>query len=79
MDMVHELKDAIRQSGYSLRRLGKLTGVQRMSLSRFMDGTRDIHFASAMKVAAFLGYSLCRTEGQPDDVVQEDRNTPASK
>ena len=49
------LRDAITSSGISFLKLEKMTSVSRGSISRFVNGERDLYLASAEKLAAVLG------------------------
>ena len=79
MNIESTLQRAIRESGLSIKRLAELSGVDRCAIIRLMAGSHEIGIWKADRLAAFLGYSLCRTEGQPEDAVQEKHNTTASR
>lgn len=78
MDIEQTLRNAIREAGLPMLRLSKMTGVERMSIVRFIRGDQTITLKNAARIAEVLGYSLCQ-ERQSKDAVQEDRNTTASK
>lgn len=52
------LKKAITESGLSDKRLGELTGVNRLSIGRFMAGTQYLSMAQAEMLAVFFGLEL---------------------
>jgi transcriptional regulator with XRE-family HTH domain len=52
------LRQAIRDSGLALAALERETGVQRMSIGRFMRGERSLRLDKADRLAAFLGLEL---------------------
>ncbi len=49
------LKQAIRKSGLSDRRLGMLTGIHRQSIGRFMAGQTGLRLDQIDKLAEFFG------------------------
>lgn len=55
------LRRAIRESGYSLRKLARLTGVGADRLCRFVRRKRDLSFKAAERVAAIIGAELVLT------------------
>ena len=57
-----QLRQAIRESGMSVYRLAKLSGVPQPVLSRFMNGTRGITLATTSKLASVLGLELRPTK-----------------
>jgi hypothetical protein len=59
------LRRAIRESGASLIALERLTGVERMSISRFLDGRTSLRLDCAEVLAAYFGLAL-RPTGQPE-------------
>jgi transcriptional regulator with XRE-family HTH domain len=56
--MTETLRRAIVASGIPLLQLAQRTGVQRMSLSRFLAGKRSLRLDLADKLAAFFGLEL---------------------
>lgn len=58
LDMGKTLRDAVEASGLSMRRLSILSGVNRISLMRFMAGETDLNLAAASMLADFLGLEL---------------------
>lgn len=52
------LKQAIRDSGYSALGLQTQTGVNRLSIGRFMKGQTDVSLEAAETLAEFLGLEL---------------------
>jgi len=54
------LKRAITESGMSMKALAKAAGVQRMSISRFMDGQRSLRLVAADRLAEYLGLALTK-------------------
>jgi plasmid maintenance system antidote protein VapI len=56
--MTETLKQAIAESGISHRALGKATGIERTSITRFMLGERSLRLDKADKIAAYFGLIL---------------------
>lgn len=52
------LRNAIAECGKSLIALERATGIQRMSLSRFMAGKQSLRLDVADKLAAYFGLEL---------------------
>jgi hypothetical protein len=57
-DVIDQLREAIRNSGQSLYRLGKTSGVGPDRLSRFMRGERDLTGDAVAKICTALGLQL---------------------
>jgi plasmid maintenance system antidote protein VapI len=58
MDTIsHTLRSAIQESGYSIRRLSILTGINRETITRFLRGD-NITIHNADKLAALMGLEL---------------------
>jgi len=55
--MADKLRKAIRASGLSCNKLGRLTGVPHTTISRFLNG-KDMGIQRASKIAAYLGLEL---------------------
>ena len=51
------LRNAIQESGYSIRRLSILTGINRETITRFLRG-ENITIHNADKLAALIGLEL---------------------
>jgi transcriptional regulator with XRE-family HTH domain len=58
VDLVEQLKEAVRGSGLSLSRLGVQSGVDVSQLSRFMRGESNLSLVSAGRVCRALGLGL---------------------
>ena len=58
--MSNALKKAIAESGLTLYRIYKDTGVQKTSLIRFMRGEQSIRLDKADALAEYLGLELVR-------------------
>ena len=56
--MTDVLRDAIVSSGVSHLALSEATGVERMSIGRFVRGERSIRLDNADKLAAYFGLVL---------------------
>ena len=56
--LANVLRNAIESSGVSYLHLERETGVSRGSISRFVNGERDLYLESASKISAFLGLKL---------------------
>jgi len=54
------LRRAVLDSGTSLLKLAKATGVERMSISRFVRGERSLRLDKADKLAAYFGLALVK-------------------
>jgi hypothetical protein len=54
------LRDALRASDKSMDQIGQEAGVSPIVISRFLSGERDIHMATADKLADALGLKLAR-------------------
>lgn len=52
------LRDAVNASGLSMRRLSILSGVNRISLMRFMAAETDLNLGAASRLADFFGLEL---------------------
>jgi ribosome-binding protein aMBF1 (putative translation factor) len=52
------LREAIAQSGKSVRRLAKQAKVSEIVLQQFLDGQRDLRLATAERLAQVLGLKL---------------------
>ena len=64
MTLTQTLQSAILESGYSLKRLAALTGVERMTISRFVRDETSITLKNADKLAQFLELELCSKKGE---------------
>jgi transcriptional regulator with XRE-family HTH domain len=64
-----QLRDAFRQSGWSIYRLAKDSGVSQPVVSRFVNEKRGITLATASKLAEVLGLEL----------VSKKKKAPANK
>ena len=62
MNMKTTLKQAIRDCGLSDQRLGKLAGVNRLSLRRFLNGETSLSLEAAERLAEFFGLELRPTD-----------------
>ena len=58
MNMGNILRDAVRTSGLSMKRLSELSEVNRISLMRFIRGENDLNLRAASKLAEYLGLAL---------------------
>lgn len=52
------LRNAVRESGLSMKQAAEKADVNRISLMRFMDGRSDLNLSSASKLAKFFGFEL---------------------
>ena len=57
-----QLRTAIDDSGLTIYRIAKDSGVEPTALMRFYHGERDIRLGSAEKVAARLGLHLAKRD-----------------
>jgi transcriptional regulator with XRE-family HTH domain len=57
------LRNAIRQSGKSLRLIAKETGIERASLSRFMSEQTSLRLDKVDALCAYLGIEHTQREG----------------
>lgn len=57
-NLERQLRQAIRDSGLTIYRLAKDSGVSQPVLSRFVNGKRGITLATASKLAEALGLEL---------------------
>ena len=57
--MADQLRQAIRDSGQSLGKLGVTTGVDKGGISRFLRGERDLTAAAFEKLCLAMGLRLC--------------------
>ena len=62
--LAEQLKQAIRESGMSLTRLGQATGVDSGRLSRFMRGERDLTLEASARLCGALGMELTPPAGK---------------
>ena len=60
LTMGETLRQAVRDSGQTLYRVAKDSGVPYATLYRFMSGERDIYLETADKLRAYLGLQLAR-------------------
>ena len=60
VDIIEELRRAIRDSGESEYAIGKATGVSQSILSRFVNGERGISLETAAKLCEHLELELRR-------------------
>jgi plasmid maintenance system antidote protein VapI len=58
--LIGVLRDAIRDSGLSLREISKKTGVGDPQLSRFVRGERTLTLPAAEKLVEFFGLRLVK-------------------
>jgi len=59
-DLAEQLRDAIRESGYSINSLANVWGIPQPVLSRFVSGQRGIGMDNANKIAAAFGMRLTK-------------------
>ncbi|NLF58732.1 MAG: hypothetical protein GX580_13950 [Candidatus Hydrogenedens sp.] len=52
------LRDAVRDSGMSMKKLSEESGVNRISLMRFMGGSMNLNLHAASRLAAYFGLVL---------------------
>jgi transcriptional regulator with XRE-family HTH domain len=62
LSITDTLRQAIIDSGKSKRQLAKETGVDRMSITFFMQG-KEMHSNNINKLAEYFGYELTKKEG----------------
>ena len=60
LPLVAELQQAIKESGFSLNRIGKGAGVSQAQLSRFVRGERTLTLPAAAKLCVFFGLRLAK-------------------
>jgi len=60
MDLTDQLRDAIKNSGATLYRIAKDSGVPYVVLHRFASGERQIKLDTADKLAAYFGMKLTK-------------------
>ena len=60
--MSETLKAAIKESGLSLYRLAKDSGVERLSIARFVKGERSLRLDKADMLAVYFGLVLMKQE-----------------
>ena len=60
--LTEQLLAAIADSGLSVNRLSKDSGVEQSSLQRFVTGERDMRLSNANKLAACLGLHLAKRD-----------------
>jgi hypothetical protein len=65
LDLVGDLKKAIRSSGQSLTQLGRVCNVNPAQLSRFMRGERGLTLRAAGRICEALRLRLT-SEGPPE-------------
>jgi hypothetical protein len=58
------LRDAIRESGESVLTLERKTGVQRMSLFRFLSGKQSLRLDKAEILMEYFGFELVKRKGK---------------
>lgn len=56
------LRDAVRDSGMSMKKLSEESGVNRISLMRFMGGSMNLNLHAASRLAAYFGLVLVPKE-----------------
>ncbi|MCC6486354.1 MAG: helix-turn-helix transcriptional regulator [Candidatus Hydrogenedentes bacterium] len=56
------LKRAIRDSGKSLKSIAQETGVERMSISRFMSGAQTLRLDKADILCAYFGIEISQKQ-----------------
>jgi transcriptional regulator with XRE-family HTH domain len=61
--LVEQIREAVRQSGLSLKELGKRCGVDHGRLSRFLRSERTLTLPAAASVCETLGLRLCGAPG----------------
>ena len=57
-DLVRVLRDAVKNSGYSVNCLAQTADVEQATLCRFVNGKRGLNLETASKLAAVLGLAL---------------------
>ena len=57
-DMGTILRNEVKASGLSIKKLSELSGVNRISLMRFMRGDTDLNLSAASRLADFFGLEL---------------------
>ena len=63
--LVLDLKQAIRDSGFTHYALAKAADVDIASIDRFISGERDLRLATAGKIIDALGYELKKIGDSP--------------
>ena len=58
-----QLRHAIADSGVTLYRVSKDSGVSYAAIHRFMAGTHDLKLGTVDKLAAYLGLKLTQSKG----------------
>ena len=58
--MTDVLRQTIRKSGISMLRLSETTGVQRLSIARFLNESQSLRLDCADKLAAHFGLVLVK-------------------
>ncbi len=60
MSLTKQLRAAIRQSGLTIYRIAKDSGIPQPTVQRFAAGKRDMYLETADKLAAYFGMRLTR-------------------
>lgn len=60
--LAEQFRAAIRSSGMSMYQIAKESGVDQMSISRFMSRARDIRLETADKLASVVGVKFTRNK-----------------
>lgn len=63
--MIASLKQAVKDSGKSLKSLAEITGISESTVSRYLSGDQTPTFEFVVKVAETLGLSLDELTGNP--------------
>jgi transcriptional regulator with XRE-family HTH domain len=59
-----QLRAAVAARGFTAYELGKLSGVDKAAISRFLKGERDLTLTSAGRIAAAMGLRLVEVAGR---------------
>ena len=62
LTLTEQLSAAIADSGLSIYRIAKDSGVPQATLQRFVSGQRDMRLSNANKVAAYLELHLTKKQ-----------------
>jgi hypothetical protein len=64
VNVCHQLRGAIRASGWTHYRVGKQAGIKPEIVTRFVMGERDIRAVTFAKIASALGMELAPKKGE---------------
>jgi len=65
MDLLDQIRQAVKDSGKTRYRISKETGINQATLSRFVAGKQGLSTKSLVALARFLNLTIAKVDAKP--------------